>query len=143
MQRSIMALDVGEKRIGVAIATTDVNIAYPHTTLANDNELLKKLTDLITQRGITAVVVGLPKNLDGKETAQTEYTKKFIDTLKGAISVSVHTTDEAGTSKKAEETLKSHDKSFNKEDIDALAAAYILEDFLLSHKKTVESLRQS
>lgn len=139
MQQSVLALDVGEKRIGVAIASPEVKIAHPLVTLANDESFLPNLTKLIGEHKVTKMVVGMPRNLSGDDTAQTDYTKKFVESLKGKLDVPVYTTDEAGTSKQARETLEKAKKPFEKADVDALAAAYILEDFLSSQPDHVQS----
>jgi putative Holliday junction resolvase len=77
----------------------------------------------------------LPRGLDGQSTSQTSATEKFVDQLRGQVSLPIHLQDEALTSKQAEAELRSRGAGHAKADIDALAATYILQDFLTSYNK--------
>lgn len=134
--QKILALDVGAKRIGVAVARLDVGIASPLVTLANDEAVWERLQQLVAEHGSGAFVVGLPRGLDGQETAQTREAETFMAELRAHIGLPVHAQDEAATSLKAEEELKTRKKPYEKGDIDALAATYILEDYLREREKT-------
>jgi putative Holliday junction resolvase len=130
---TILALDVGTKRIGVARGLRDVRIASPLMTLANDDQLWTHLTRLIAADSVQTLVIGLPRGLSGQETEQTTYVRTFVDHLKRHIdAVTIHLQDEALTSTKAEAELNARGKQYEKGEIDALAATYILEDFLNS-----------
>ena len=126
----ILALDIGTKRIGLATASPEVGIAYPLQTTANDQDIWESLQSIIKRENVTDIVVGLPRNLQGESTDQTRYTELFIQELRQRTQLNVHQQDEALTSQKAEEELKSRNKPYEKEDIDMLAATYILQDFL-------------
>jgi putative Holliday junction resolvase len=127
---TILALDVGEKRIGVAIATVGLHFAHPLTTLSHDGTIWQQLTDLVETNATGLFVVGLPRGLDGQETAQTRTTEVFMQQLRANIGLPIQPQDESVTSIKAEAELKSRGKPYEKGDIDALAATYILEDYL-------------
>ena len=127
---TIIALDVGEKRIGVARARTDVRIAASLTTLINDENIWQTLEDLLGSEQPTTLVVGLPRGLEGQDTAQTRTTQGFIEKLQQHVGIPIHMQDEALTSVKAEQELEKRGKPYAKSDIDALAATYILEDYL-------------
>ncbi|HEY8998832.1 MAG TPA: Holliday junction resolvase RuvX [Candidatus Saccharimonadales bacterium] len=127
---SFVALDVGERRIGVAVARADVRIATPLTTLANGDDIFEQIVSLIEEQHAVSVVVGLPLGMDGQETAQTHAVQTFVGQLRGHIKLPLYWQDEALTSHKAEEELASRGKPFAKGDVDALAATFILEDFL-------------
>ncbi|HSH56024.1 MAG TPA: Holliday junction resolvase RuvX [Candidatus Limnocylindrales bacterium] len=127
---SILALDVGAKRIGVARALLAVGIANPLTTLTSPALFISDIAYLVRQEKAGAVVIGLPRGLDGQETEQTRAVRDFGEQLAQHLTVPIYWTDEALTSAKAEEELASRGKGFEKGDIDALAATYILEDFL-------------
>jgi putative Holliday junction resolvase len=129
----IMALDVGEKRVGVAIADSVARFASPLTTLSNDDQLLDQLKALITEYSVREIVVGLPRGLEGQETAQTKISRAFNEQLHADVKLPTILQDEAVTSIAAEEKLKASGKPYHKEDIDMYAAAQILEDYLLSH----------
>lgn len=124
---SILALDVGERRIGVAIASSIARFARPLTTLINDEHFMSNLSEIIEDETIEIIVVGLPRNLSGEDTAQTDYVRKFTEQLNRDMIIFQ---DEALTSRKAETELHQRGKPYSKGDIDALAATYILEDYL-------------
>lgn len=132
---NVIALDVGEQRVGVAIARAGLRIAMPLVTLTRPaDDFWEQLTGLLQEHQITQVVVGLPRGLDGQETAQTTLTRNFAEQLQATCHVSVVWQDEALTSVKAEETLKASKKPYTKADIDAVAASLILNDYLQSYK---------
>jgi putative Holliday junction resolvase len=121
---------VGQARIGVALASRSAGIASPLTTLANDDNFAGKLQELLGSHTVDTVVVGLPRGLDGQNTPQTDYVLTFAKNLQNTTSISVVLQDEALTSVKAEEELEARGKAYTKEDVDALSATYILEDYL-------------
>lgn len=129
---TVIALDVGEKRIGVARATTEARIPEPLTTLANDDKFDAKLTKIIVDMDVQGIVVGLPRGLDGQDTAQTEYVRQFI--ADHPVITDPIFQDEAVTSLQAEEILRASGKPYQKDHIDAGAAAIILRDYLETHK---------
>lgn len=128
--KTILALDVGDRRIGVAMANTIARIASPYTTLLRHDGTSDDIQALIQREGATALVVGLPRNLNGSHTAQTRAVEEFAAELQNVITVPLHWQDEALTSRKAEAELAARGKPYQKGDIDALSATYILEDFL-------------
>lgn len=128
--KAILALDVGEKRIGVARASVDARLARPLMTLDHSEDIWQILADLCDKQQASDVVVGLPRGLDGQETAQTRVARVFADTLEQRLGLAVYLQDEAVTSAQAEAELAARGKPYQKGDIDALAATYILEDFL-------------
>ena len=125
---SILALDVGESRIGVALANSIARLASPYKTLINSDSVLEQIQAIIKEESVELAVVGLPRNLSGEDTDQTRYCRAFGDQLTPFVQVVFQ--DEALTSQKAEKELKARGKPYDKGDIDSLAATYILEDFL-------------
>ena len=80
----LMALDVGTKRIGVALADSSIRIAIPFLTIEVENDLesvVKQIIELISKEEINVLVVGLPRNQSGEETSQSVYTKEFVKKL--------------------------------------------------------------
>lgn len=127
----IIGLDVGEVRVGVARANTIARIPEPLVTLKRTDEVFQQLKDIISEHGASVVVVGLPRNLNGEDTKQTDYSRQFAAELsQHAPGVRIEFIDEALTSHKAKAELNSKNQRFNRSDVDALAAAYILEDYL-------------
>ena len=127
--RSLIGLDVGEKRIGVAVADLGVRIAVPFTTIEVDGNELEAIAELVIQEHADTIVVGYPRNQQGEPTAQTNYVENFARQLED-IEVAIVFQDESLTSVIAEQRLTAHKKPFSKGDIDAQAAAIILQDYL-------------
>jgi putative Holliday junction resolvase len=134
--RSILALDVGDKRVGVAVASLEARLPRPLTTVFRGDDCFEEIRNIIRSEDIGEIVVGLPRGLDGQSTGQTEATERFIMELKHEVDLPVHRQDEALTSKQAEAELNKRGQVPDKSDIDALAAAYILEDFLDGYNRT-------
>lgn len=134
---SVVALDVGEKRIGVAIANIPALLPHPFTTLQRTDRILHDIVALLQVHRAAMVVLGLPRGMEGQETAQTRAVELFGHDLEEHIQIPLYWQDEAVTSIAAEEELKARGKTFDKGEIDALAATYILEDFLRTHKEIV------
>jgi putative pre-16S rRNA nuclease len=130
---SILSLDVGAKRIGVATANAVARIAHPHSTIEHTADVMGVIQRLAQQESAAIVVVGLPRDMRGNETEQTRIVQAFGDELSQHVSLPLYWQDEAVTSEKAEAELKQRGKPYVKGDIDALAATYILEDFLSDH----------
>jgi putative Holliday junction resolvase len=131
-KQNFLALDVGERRIGVAVADSSIKIAIAYDTIVVDGNEIKRIAEIITYENIDVVVVGYPRNQSGEPTKQTEYVEAFANLLVD-IAPKIVFQDESLTSVKAEETLKRQGKPFEKGDIDALAASFILEDYLEQH----------
>ena len=130
---SVIALDIGEVRTGVAIARSVARIASPLVTLATQDNLTDAVTKLVREHDVRTVVVGLPRNLQGQSTAQTTFSESIAAKIEEVTGLPIHFMDEAGTSQKAEAELKARKKPYEKQDIDMLAATYILEDFMSVH----------
>lgn len=127
---NIIALDVGNMRVGVALTNTIARLPAPLTTLTRDEDFWDNLEVLLSENDARIVVVGLPRDINGNETEQTALTRKFAEEMRIRLGVEAIFQDEALTSIKAEQALRQKKKAFEKKDIDALAAVYILEDYL-------------
>ena len=131
MDSNIVALDVGEQRVGVAIARDGLQVALPLTTLDRQAaDFWETLAALLKEHHVSEVVIGLPRGLDGQESAQTAAAQAFGTELSAQTETSIHWQDEALTSVKAEAILKQQGKPYAKSDIDTLAASLILTDYL-------------
>lgn len=128
MPSSVIALDVGGKRIGVAMSSLEARLARPLTAFDAEN-YLSELKKLIETEEVSALVVGFPRNQSGAETEQTARVKTFTEQLK-PLGLPIYFQDESVTSRQAEAELQDRGKPYKKADIDALAATYILEDWL-------------
>ena len=128
----ILALDVGAKRIGLAIASPIARLPAPHGVIEREKvaDAATEVGRIAQELGAQTVVVGLPRGLEGQETAQTTATREFATALSVKLDIPVIMQDEALTSVEAENRLKIRGKPYNKGDIDAEAAAMILDDYL-------------
>ena len=128
----IIGLDIGEKRIGVALVDTSVKIASPHSTILADGTELDQIKRLMSLENTNFLVAGLPRNSKGEETAQSQIVRLFALQLESR-GAKIKFQDESLTSVLAERRLKLRKKPYKKEDIDAEAAAIILQDFIESY----------
>lgn len=128
LSKQILALDIGERRIGVARGDTMIKIAVPLTTVLVDGTELDQIRQLITDERADTLVVGYPRNQSGDATAQTVYVESVASQLQDAARLVYQ--DESLTSVVAEQRLQARGKPYQKADIDAEAAAIILQDYL-------------
>ena len=127
--RVLVGLDVGEKRIGVAVADTSVRIAVPFSTIDVDGGEIEAIAEIVIKEQADTIVVGYPRNQQGEATAQTAAVEAFTERLKD-LDVSIVFQDESLTSVLAEQQLVAHNRPYTKADIDAQAAALILQDYV-------------
>jgi putative holliday junction resolvase len=130
MSSSWLGLDIGKKRIGVAFAGNGLSIARAMPTLENNEIFWDHLQELVKEKTINQIVIGLPRSLNGEETDQTKYVRNFASLVKQKTSVNIVFQDEALSSKIAEESLQNAGKNPKSADVDSLAAMTILQDFL-------------
>lgn len=131
---TVMALDIGAARTGVAIARAGLGIATP-LQLLESTGLPEQVENLVRSEAVTTLVVGLPRSLDGNRTDQTRHIEVQAAEIKRHVTVPVYFVDEALTSIKAEEELRAKGVQAEKGHVDMLAATYILEDFLREHRE--------
>lgn len=127
--KALVGLDVGEKRIGVAVASEGVRIAIPFTTIEVDGNEIASINEILLNEKAETLVVGYPRNQQGEATAQTHYVEKFVQQLEDS-DVEIVFQDESLTSVLAEKRLIEQKKPYNKGDIDAQAASIILQDYI-------------
>lgn len=131
----IMALDVGTRRIGVALSDplriTAQGLQTFHRTDSLEEDI-KGLWALVDEHEVTELVVGLPKNMDGSEGFKVEEIKQFIEDFTKERSIPVHWVDERLTTVSAERVLLEADvsRSKRKQVIDKMAAVIILQSYL-------------
>ena len=130
----ILALDIGEKRIGLAISDELFLFAHPFETIIfrGIKDLIEKLKIIIKNKNISDLVIGIPYTLKGTISKKTEEVFKIKDEITAAISIPVHEVDERLTTKIAEKTLQNLGKkpSKNRDIIDQIAATQILQSYL-------------
>lgn len=126
--KTYLGIDYGAKRIGLALGNDTTKLAQPFKTLKVENQgYWDELSSVINEEKINELVVGLPRTLGGDESPQTKAARFFALEL-ASFKLPLHLQDEAGTSEVARERIGKHLK--DKGQIDAEAAAIILQDFL-------------
>jgi putative Holliday junction resolvase len=130
----VLALDVGERRIGVAMSDSDGLLSMPLTTLKAEprERALKEIAALIEEHTVAVVVVGLPLTMSGEIGPQAQIVCAFADQLAAALGRSVELFDERLTSVVAEQMMIDLGIKADKRKarIDEIAASIILQDYL-------------
>lgn len=131
----IIAFDIGNKRIGVAVTDPFGEYAIPAETYWRTRDFsadVKAIVKIAEERGARLIVCGLPVNFDGTPSVQTKITEKFISALKENTKIPVITEDERFTTLEAREVLRQEGikRDKRKNTVDSIAASYILEGYL-------------
>lgn len=138
----ILALDVGSKRIGVAVSDPLGITAQGLETIQRQNKRkdLEILGRLLAGYQVKEVVVGLPLRLSGVEGTQSQKMRAFAELLKSEFGVTVHLWDERWTSTQANRLLREADLSIEKRGkaVDRMAAVLILQSWLEAHSQSFE-----
>lgn len=139
MTGRVLGIDFGTRRVGLAISDASGTLARPLEAIAvqSDGDALDRVARRIDQLageddGLAAIVVGLPRRLDGTPGDQTARVTTFIDALKGRTSLAIVTEDERLSSREAESRLAVRERDWRrrKARLDAAAAAVVLQDYL-------------
>ncbi len=130
----LLSLDVGERRIGIALSDQLQIIASPHSIIdrkINSNYIVL-IKELILENEVEAIVVGLPITLRNNISKQTEKVQTFIKDLEEELTIPIYTIDERLSSISAQEVLKLKGvkTGHNKGEIDKIAAAIFLQEYL-------------
>ncbi len=133
LEGELIGLDIGEKNIGVARISTFARIAEPLETINANLDAFTAILTAVKEHDAVAVVIGLPRGLDGQETAQTAKIRQFVSEFSKKTDKPLYLIDEAGTTKEAEKRLTSNPSA----SIDSLAATIFLEDFVSSDKQSL------
>ncbi|MCX2726172.1 Holliday junction resolvase RuvX [Thermomicrobium sp. 4228-Ro] len=127
-----LGLDVGERRIGVAVSDELGLIASPAATIDLEREGLNALLSLIERYAPSVIVVGLPVTMRGREGAQAAETRRFVELLRPHVRCPIVFWDERLTSTAAERLLTESGMRRNRrrQTVDAVAAALLLQSYL-------------
>ncbi|MGD0614592.1 MAG: Holliday junction resolvase RuvX [Verrucomicrobiota bacterium] len=135
----ILALDHGTKRIGVAVSDELKMIAQPLEFIPAEPfaGFLTRLKDLIREKEVESILVGLPRNMDGSYGPAALKVREFIAALQDAVAVPVQTWDERLTSAQAQRFLIQGGvrREKRKQMVDKTAAAILLQSYLDSVKR--------
>jgi putative Holliday junction resolvase len=130
----ILGVDLGEKRIGLAVSDSAASIAFPVGFIVSHGrpQDLAALCEVVEERGIVRIVVGLPIHLDGRASPGSQAARGFADALGEAAGVPVDLLDERWTSQAAELSLSESKggRKKRREAVDAVAATLLLRVYL-------------
>lgn len=129
-----LGIDHGTVRIGLALSDELGMIAHPLEFVPAEplNAALKRIADLVAEKQITLLLVGMPRNMDGSYGPATEKVNVFIASLKEVVTIPVKTWDERLTSAQANRYLIQADvrRDKRKQKVDKMAAAILLQSYL-------------
>ncbi len=128
-----LGIDLGASRIGIAISDELGMLAHPVETIPNDSGFLSKLQKMVIEKGITAIVMGIPRNMDGSYGPAAEKAKLFLSQLKTEFpDVQLIPWDERLTTMEAQRLLHAAGRDVKKSRpvIDQVAAQVILQSYL-------------
>lgn len=136
----VLAVDLGRRRIGLAVSDRSATLARPWETIDAPSDVAAAAADVAARArrlardedGLGAIVVGLPRHLDGRAHDETERALAFAAALRSLTDMEVLLQDERLTSREAESRLAVREKHWRRRKlkIDAAAAAVILQDYL-------------
>lgn len=129
----ILGLDYGGQRIGAAVSDELEVAAHPLPTIERDGQELERIAELVQQRGVTRIVVGMPFRMDGTAGAQARVVRGFIKEVRKSLpGVEVVTMDERLTSAQAHKALSAMGASMRtrRQNVDRMAAQIILQRYL-------------
>jgi putative Holliday junction resolvase len=137
--RRLLALDLGRKRVGVAVSDERWLTVRPLQAVPRKSwkELLRAVSLIVRSFDAQALVLGLPLCLDGTEGEEAEAARRLARNFRLSLDIPIFMQDERLTSREAEERLMSEGHSFEslREEVDSRAAAIILEDFISSRRR--------
>ena len=128
----VLALDLGNKRIGAALSDSTGLIARPLLVFKRTSRVadFATIARLITEHNVACLVVGLPISMDGSEGSQAAWVRDYCAALGATLPIPLHLWDERLTTHAAEELLREQGKRPDPQWIDAVAAAVILQNYL-------------
>ena len=128
-----LAIDHGQKRTGLAVSDASETLVSPHSiiTTTKEEELLRRILEILDTEEIEAVVIGLPVNMDGTEGSRSKIVRHFASALQQRIRQPVLLHDERLSSFEAESLVSQLELTHKKKKkrLDAIAAAAILRSF--------------
>ena len=138
----ILGLDIGDKRTGVAMCDEEEILASPFTILENNSEsaLINSVNEICHANNVELIVIGLPQSLTGKMGIQALKVQEFINRFREVNKIPIVTWDERLTTVTAAKMLHESrgKKNKNKQHIDAIAAAVLLQSFMDKKTKAIQ-----
>lgn len=138
-----LAIDLGDKRTGIAVGDAVTNLALPvdvlevPVTANNGQDLLAAISAMVKDHGPSALVVGLPLNMDGSEGQRAKLVRDWAARIGAATNLPIHLQDERLTSSQADWLMARSGMTHGQKKArrDAIAAAAILKDYLAARSR--------
>jgi putative Holliday junction resolvase len=141
----MLGIDFGEKRIGLALSDPQGIIASPYEVLerTSDEQAVEAISERVAQHDIARILIGLPLNMDGTDSALTRRVRSFARKLEHALAQPVILWDERLSTRSAEQVLLQADtrRSKRRKVIDKIAAQIILQHYLDAMENMAENAR--
>ena len=129
-----LGIDFGEKRVGLAITDPTRTIAQPLKTIEYSSlkKLIAEIKDIIAEKKVVRIVLGLPLSMKGSDSAQTRVVRDFAERLRESCNLPVELIDERLTTVQAHQVIHQMGKkpSRHRHKVDQIAAQYILQTYL-------------
>ncbi|MBM4175418.1 MAG: Holliday junction resolvase RuvX [Ignavibacteria bacterium] len=134
MESRVLAIDYGERRIGISISDPTNLFATTLDTIENSKDSIKKIAEITEAYSVKLILVGYPLNMNGTPSKLCSLIDEFIDEMQKLVNIQIIRRDERLSSytaqKKILETVKSKKRRRDKSLIDKFSAATILQDYL-------------
>ena len=136
--KRLLAIDYGERHIGIALSDSGQLIAFPYLTIDTRKIPLYfiKIAEIVKDQDVGKIVIGIPLNTENIETKKSKQVRDFAKELEKYVHLPIIFWDESYTTQKATEVLNIQKKSLkkNKSKLDMIAASLILKDYLTNRK---------
>ena len=129
---SILAIDYGKKRIGLAVSSTFIATPLESILADKPETVFAKISEIIKEYAVGKIVLGLPLNMNNTESEMTKEVRSFANEIKKKLRIKVDFADERLTSRDAESKLALSEKNWRKrkKKIDSASACLILQNYL-------------
>lgn len=140
----VLALDVGEKIIGVAVSDESGTFAFPRKAIRRQDGYrrdMAALRALVAEQNISEIVVGLPLRMNGSRGVQVQKVEEFVEKLRRFVPVPVYLQDERLSTREAEKVLMAAERrrEQRKQALDSMAASVILQSYLDRKRRSAEA----
>jgi putative Holliday junction resolvase len=131
----VLGVDLGARRIGLAVSDAEERVAFPAGVLESRGAArdVAAVAEIVRERGAGRVVVGLPIHMSGRRGPEADAAQRFAEALAKRAGVPVDTLDERWTSREAERSLREMGRTSKRRargEVDAIAATLLLRSFL-------------
>ncbi|HEX37371.1 MAG TPA: Holliday junction resolvase RuvX [Candidatus Cloacimonetes bacterium] len=135
--KRLMAIDYGERRIGIALSDEEQTISFPYRTIdtRKQPDVMKEIAVLVRDQNVGIIIIGNPTNVEGGDSEKSKVIRNFISKLQNHISIPIKLWDESYTTQAALKVLVQSNRRWkkNRNKVDQIAASLLLKDYLEHH----------